>query len=231
MKHKINIPQLTVLLSIIILTHSISSYSNGEKKEIDPPGNNLISEIVSIRESYYRAEKKAGSIEVDFKLRSIYETIYNKQGNKNSFINYKSDGSISSKQLYVYDEKNNLIEDNTYTPYGELSIKTTYKYDSKENMVEEILFEDDYPPLKQIYKYDAAGNLIEKKQYNPEGICWNKILYKYDDRGNMIEENHFDHEDLHIEKKLHKHNDNGNIIEVESHYSEDSSRANACNFR
>lgn len=190
-----------------------------ETKEIKLNKNNLFGEVKSIRESYYRAE----GADADFKLQRVYTTEFNKEANKTSYIQYKLDGSVSSKQLYTYDEKNNLIEDNSYTSYGELFIKTTYKYDNKGNIIEEILFEDNYPPLKQLYKYDDRGNLIEKEQYNPDGFCWNKILYEYNDRGNMVEENHFSSEDLHVEKKLYKYNDNGDIIEVESHYSLDSS--------
>ena len=192
---------------------------NAENKDNDRTKNDLNGKIKSVKESYYRA----GKAEKDFKLRSINESTFNKEGNKTAYIQYTSDGDTISKQLYTYDDKNNLIEDNSYGSYGELSTKTSYTYDSKGNQVEEILFEDGYSPSKELYKYDDSGNMIEKKQYNPEGICWNKIRYKYDETGNMVEENRLAPDDEHIEKKLYKYDDNGNVIEVKSFSSLNSS--------
>lgn len=185
---------------------------NAENNDNNRAKNDLNGKIKSVKESYYRA----GNTEGDFKLRSINETTFNKEGNKTSYIQYTSDGDTISKQLYTYDDKNNLIEDNLYNSYGGLSSNTTYKYDSKGNRVEEILFEEGYSPSKESYKYDDRNNIIEKKQYNPEGICWNKIRYKYDETGKMVEENHLAPDDAHIEKKLYKYDDNGNVIEVQS---------------
>ena len=192
---------------------------NAENNDNNRAKNDLNGKIKSVKESYYRAANTKG----DFKLRSINESTFNKEGNKTAYIQYTSEGDIISKQLYTYDDKNNLIEDNSYGSYGELSTKTTYTYDSKGNRVEEILFEDGFPPLKELYKYDDSVNMIEKKQYNPEGICWNKIVYSYDETGKMVEENRLGPDDAHIEKKLYKYDDNGNVIEVQSLSSLNSS--------
>ena len=110
--------------------------------------------------------------------------IYNKNGNLVEELNC-SDSKYFGKNVYKYDENNNLIEEYVFNSYGNLVEGEFGTY-----------------PCKKIYKYDSQGNLIEYLQYNYEGYLTDgdslyyspsRIVYKYDSNNNLVEEIRYNH--------------------------------------
>ncbi|RYJ50998.1 hypothetical protein DR871_013815 [Flavobacterium petrolei] len=183
------------------------------------------------------------------KIHETY--LYNEIGNKieknNYYTNLESQGELLSRERYKYDESNNLNDDSHYNSDGSLSSKTTYtynenqkeiekkiisnwsnkqefniitkKYDINNNIVEinsdspyyygktkeiftldernNILIEkclsstDGNLLYYKTYKYDIQNNKIEYNSFNEKGLFNYKITYKYDERNNVTEENKY----------------------------------------
>lgn len=193
-----------------------------ENKDNDWAKSNLNGKIMSVKESYYRAGKQPGNTEESFESRSGFETVFNKQGFKTLYTTHESDGRISSKNLYKYDDKNNLIVEEIY--YGnELSFKYLYMYDDKGKLIEKTTLDsDDEPTMRQLYKHNDSGNIIEERHHNNEDVFYKKIVFEYDERNNLTQENHYDADDLHCLKTNFKYDDSGNLIEEDFHSLLDS---------
>lgn len=209
---KTNIYLLT-LLTFICSCNAV----NIENKDNDRVKSNVKGAIRSVRESYFRADKQPGNTEESFESRGGFETVFNAQGYKMSYTAHESDGKISSKILYKYDDKNNLIEEETY--YGdELSSRELYKYDDKDNLIEKTTLDPEGKlTLRQLYKNNDRGNIIEERHHNNEDVLYNKIVFEYDQKNNVTEENHYDADDLHCRKFKYKYDDAGNRIEEDMH--------------
>lgn len=90
------------------------------------------------------------------------EVQYNKQFNRLlSWVNYQND-SLKSKQIYIYNEKLQLIDYSYYDETGKLY----WRYKD--------------------YEYNEQGLLKSEKQYDEKGNLDDKHLYQYDEKGNMI---------------------------------------------
>lgn len=201
------------LLTFLIFNCACSA----ENKDSDWAKSNLNGKIKSVKESHYRAEKQPGNTEENFESRGGFETVFNMQGYKMSYTSHESDGRISSKSLYKYDDKNNLIEEELY--YGdELSFRELYTYDDKSNLIEKTTLDSDGKlSLRQLYKNNDSGNKIEERHHNNEDVFYNKLVFEYDERNNLIEENRYDADDIHCIKINYKYDDTGNMIEEDFH--------------
>ena len=102
-------------------------------------------------------------------------------------------GNLSSKELYKFNERGDVIEAARYNSDGELydlygNAKAIYKYDSNGNEIEEADYNSDGELFwKKNSKYDSKGNQIEWAHYNSDGELRWKIIPKYDSMGNLIE--------------------------------------------
>ena len=206
-----------IYLLALLTFHCACNAGNTDIKYNDWAKSNLKGKIKSVRESYYRAEKQPGNTEKSFESRGGFETVFNTQGYKISYTAHESDGRISSKSLYKYDDKNNLIEEEKY--YGdELSFRELYTYNDKGNLIEKTTLDPDGKlTLRQLYKNNDRGNIIEERHHNNEDVFYNKIVFEYDERNNLTEENHYDADDLHCRKTKYKYDDTGNRIEEDFH--------------
>ena len=188
-----------------------------ETKEIKLNNINLSGEIKSIRELHVRSEKETESTADIFASQGGFETVFNRQRNMVLYLIYEANGSISSKNIYKYDDENNLIEEEIY--YGdELSFRDLYTYNDKGKRIEKTTFDSDGNlSLRQRYVYNDKENVIEERYHNNEDVFYNKIVFEYDDKNNVVEENHYDADDLHCIKINYKYDDNGNMIEEDHH--------------
>lgn len=146
-------------------------------KKYDGKGNWLPDQTIS-----YKYDDIGNLIEVD----TYYNTDgslsgkeffkYDDKGNRTEGKSYKSDGSLSSKSTTKYDVNGNRLEDNYYDAGGNLLNKTIYKYDDSENLVE--MKNDGLLSGKCIYKsyqYDKKGNWIRRMEFKEEAKQPNKI--------------------------------------------------------
>lgn len=97
--------------------------------------------------------------------QEIYE--YDNTGNLISRKVLKSDGTITSINLYKYDDKKNILEEQTsYENSISLFSKVSNNYDNENNLIEEKHFNND-GGLSYISKYefefDNFGNWIKRK--------------------------------------------------------------------
>jgi len=96
-----------------------------------------------------------------------------------------------TQNTFIYDDKDNNIEQNSLRSDGSILSKSIIKYDDLGKMTEKNDYDGNYR-LKSIYsyKYDAKGNKILETQYS-EGKFIDSTNWKYDETNNIMEENHF----------------------------------------
>jgi len=131
----------------------------------------------------------------------------------------------TSKSIYKYDNKRNIVEELKYYSDGSLRSKSIYKikYNDKGNKVEEGLFRinkktlrtNDTPVWKHIYAYiyDQKGNIIEVIRYNKNKQM--DHIIRYDSKGNIIEYVNYNFVGPSCTKirTTFKYDNNGNLIE------------------
>lgn len=246
------IKQIIVVLTIVTFSFLIGSCSIG-KKENDWTELKLNGKVKSIKEISYEAVYRFGEI-AKGKKKGIPNSyindkylLFNQKGNKIEEIEYKSDGSIKSKRLYNYDDKNYLIGKNSNKSDGSNFSKSTYTYNEKGKLIENITDSLDFR-TKTIFKYDNRNNLIdkswyskngslsgkytykyntkdyktEKNSYSREGNLKSNKKYKYDSKNNLVEENKYDSKGSHSRRTRYTYNEKGYLIEVKSYHSDGS---------
>ncbi len=146
-------------------------------------------------------------------------TNYDKNGNPVQVINYRPDGSVSSRHEYKFDKLNRKIEYSQFqVPMGakelKLTFKQTFSYDDKGNKRAELGFDGkttyritysyiNGDKQKEIVKYNAANSIEERwafeheqnlstvTVYKPSTKVDRKIVRKYDSHSNLIDETNF----------------------------------------
>ncbi len=87
-------------------------------------------------------------------------------------------------------KKSYLIEENTYNSDGSLSNRSSFKYDDKGNKIEVNLYNSDKSlNLTSVYKYNVEGDVIEENTYNVDGSINFKYFQKYiySNNGNWLQ--------------------------------------------
>jgi hypothetical protein len=140
----------------------------------------------------YKYDEKNNKIEEAYsdKNNHVYlkcKTKYNPNGKKKEYFLHDTNDVVYSHNVYIYNEKNYLIEEVDKIKDSVEFMKVTYKYDNMGNMIDHITLRFGKFFGRTIYKYDNKRNLIEYKYFqNRDSVGWGKS-YKYDDQGNKIE--------------------------------------------
>lgn len=115
---------------------------------------------------------------------------YDTNGYLSEEIKYKSDGSVSSKYIYVNDKNGNWIESQTEKP-GEKTMKTnkSYKYDSNGNLIQIKWNHGEDIWVISDYTYDEKGNRIKWIDTGADGVL-STITSRFDDKGNETDQFH-----------------------------------------
>lgn len=182
---------------------------------------------------------------VDSKGTISVVTNYDKSGNPVEVLNYKQDGSVSSRHEYKYDKQNRKVEYNQFqVPMGgsqiKLTFKQTFSYDEKGNKKVELGYDGktqyritysyfDDGKQKEIVKY-GVSNAIEEKWtfehkgnattvmvYKPAGKLEKKIVRKYDDKGNLIDETNYSSQEKELGRTTFEFLTNG-LMKAKSEY-------------
>ena len=103
---------------------------------------------------------------------------------ENTFYNY--DGSMSSKDIYEYNEKEQLIKQTKYSD-GKLESYSIEEYDSNGNQTKTAYY-DASSKLDYYFVYvnDSNGNRLKQTEYDSKNVALEYIDYKYDANNKCI---------------------------------------------
>ncbi len=217
---------------IVILTFSIINflslgYSYGQADN-DRGEMNLQGNVKSLSTTTYEIVNIFGKISKGEPFsESSPETIYfNKSGYETMLIKYYSNGTISSKQSFTYNNQNKIVEENYYND-NSLESKILHIFDNNGHKFETTSYYGDGSlKYKKVYTNDFKGNLIEENHYNSDGELSARTVYKYDYNGNQIERsktvNVKSGNNVVKTQNLYKYDLNGNMIES-AMYKQDGS--------
>ncbi len=102
---------------------------------------------------------------------------------------FESNGAMTEKRLYKYDNAGNNVEMEFYNRNGELMQRYLYKYDNRGNRIEWRFYDaDEFLVMLTTYYYDDHDNLIEVSSFNyDEHLNWkHSYVYEYDEDDNWV---------------------------------------------
>lgn len=226
----INVKSFTLIISFALLLFSCNTNETGilkkEKKQNDWAILKLKGNVKSLTETSYCGETKPETI-AKGSFVEMKRYVFNTAGNIIEKYRYKSDGTLLTKTINTYDEKNNIVEKNRYNSVDSPLTKTVYTYDDKGNNIEENEYNADGSLWqRRIFKYDDKGNLIEKNRYNSFGsLLARKTTFKYDGLGNKTEETRYNEDKSLLACYTSKYDDKGNRI-AQTEYCANEIRTN-----
>jgi hypothetical protein len=177
-----------------IYEHTKYIYKNGMKIE-------MIRKRISTSKTQkivYNYDSKGNNTEIinhgwDGYLFSIKKYEYDDNGKKTKMEEHSYyKGQPRGKDIHVYDDRGNMIEERNITSDGTLMGKREYSYNKSNNIITEKGYKGNELSVVWKYSYNNKGNLEEFIQYlGPEdkGIIdqHNKYEYLFDKEGNWIE--------------------------------------------
>ncbi len=99
---------------------------------------------------------------------------------------YFNDGSLDAKFTYQYNSKNIICEIGVDS-YENIFSKEDYIYDSNDFLIESNYYENgNYKIYNKKYTNNSKGLVIEENEYNPNGQLNCKFIYTYDENDNPI---------------------------------------------
>jgi len=115
---------------------------------------------------------------------------FDQKGNSIEFFGYRSDGSLDTHVVKIYDEQGNKIEElNKYFTYGK-EVTYKYKYDEQGNTTEYTSYNTDAElVIRQTFSYNQHGNQITQSNYDVNTnfiTSQTRCDYEYDKYSNWI---------------------------------------------
>jgi len=231
-------------LSLTILTLigclAVFAQSQNDEKDRIRYSNSKVSKLTQWTYKYTKGK-------VNPKGYITSESKFDEKGNAVEIINYKSNGKISTKLLYKYDDKNNKIEYQKFQKFEdkpdiELTYKQNFTYDDKGNKKLEVGFdgiinyriEFNYLPdgkLKGITKFNPDNSVAEKWESTFNGniqtinvfkrgtILDYSLIKKTDSKNNIIEETRNDAKGKEQSRIITEYDANNNISSTSEYYS------------
>jgi hypothetical protein len=175
------------------------------------------------------------------------ETTYDKNGNVIEVVNYRSDGDISSRLLYKYNNQNQRIEYLMYQKEKEakelkLSYKQSFHYNESGSKTHEVVFDGiagyrityAYNPdgsNKEIVKFSSTNTVAEKwvysyvgqnqeiKIYNADNQLISTVQKKVDSKGNILEEVKIGPNGKEQKRTTNVYDDRSRVVEMAEYYS------------
>ena len=174
-------------------------------------------------------------------------TQYDKNGNAIEIQNFRSNGSVSSRMLYKYNDANQRIEYAMYQDPDRQKLKLTYKqtihYDKDGIKTQEAIFDGAtgyrinykyYPngKLNEIVKMDMRGKVEERWVYaykdnvheisifKPDKVLSSRMIKKTDANENLISDIRLDSKGNEFKKTEQEFDANDNLIFKTEYFSE-----------
>lgn len=140
---------------------------------------------------------------------------YDEKGNliEANYYDLKTN-SVFSKDQRVYDDRGNMIEITFFDRNGEINGKYNYKYDSLNNEIEKNTFWKGKFDGKVVTAYDYEKMIVTVSFYRYDGVLRSSHSYKIDKKGNHVEDYNADGNIT--EKSTITYDENGNIIKEHS---------------
>lgn len=207
---------------------SFSFDENWKKQKAEFEYDNLSNRIRS--KSYDSNGKLLNHSEFKYKYDHkghIIEDQWTETGS--AIVNNSREFKITSK----YDESGNKTESRIINANGEVSSKNIYKYNDNNQLIEEsFVFPENIESQKEVYRYDILGNRALQEHYN-KGKLYSKINWIYDSKHNLIEVTEYEKkgdELKFVSRSSFKYDDHGNQIE-ESTSNEKGELLSSVNYR
>jgi hypothetical protein len=136
-------------------------------------------------------------------------------GNNTEYLNTKVDGSIICQIITKYNFKG-ILKEMTMVQYNDyVETGSTFKYDEKGNEIKQLLlFSGDTITIEFMNKYDIKGNLIERIEGKSK-ISLDTMFYAYiyDTNNNLIMRDKCFTGKVLLEKETYKYDIDGNMTE------------------
>lgn len=190
-----NTTYFIIIITLIFVECTVDNSKNRQEKinsktNLKEVQSRLV--IKRITETTYDGIDKFGEIlKRDMKLASI--TYNNEKGKMIECSNTNFISNQKSKNIYKYDDKNNLISYDTFDSNGNLDSKGVYKNDDKGYITEVNVYNSTGTLItKSKFKTDNQGNIIESNIYNSNGNLMNKIISKFDEKNQEMQKYFYD---------------------------------------
>ncbi len=227
------------IVLILLLSQTLSAQTKNEEKERVRIAESNVKAVTQWTHRYTQGEPNP-------KGYKTTETSYDKSGNPIEIINYRSNGEISSRLIYKYNNDNLRTEyimyQKLYKPDYEVSYKQSVHYNNKGIKTVEVIFDGatgyrvtyDYFPndnLKEIVKYGIGNKVDERWVYTYDGNnqqiniyipdkTLSAIVYKkLDSNGNLLEEKRVGADGKELKKTISKYDLKGREIEASEYFS------------
>ena len=180
------IPQKPPTPHVIPLSSAVAIQLNTRTDDLRGPIRTLRTEVALF------INKSGTWVEGPHRLIFIYS--YDVKGNRTETTYYSEDGSpgFQYKSVPAYDASGKLREIASLdTNSTHSSSKVVYLYDVRGNLVEGAFYENGKPTgAKETYIYDADGNLLERSYYDKGMSPIRRDAFEYA-RGKKTEERHY----------------------------------------
>jgi len=227
------------LLLFILLPSILIGQIRDQEKERQRIANSKIKTVIQWTHRYTQGKPNPTGYKTS-------ETHYDKLGNPIEIINYRSNGEMSSRLLYSYNQQNMRTEYMMYQkvnqPQLELSYKQTFHYNNKGLKTHEIVFDggagyriiNNYYPddrIKEIIKYGTGNKIEEKWEYTyfdnsqeikifiPDNNLSATVRKIFDSKGNLIEEIRFDAKGNELKKNAYTYDNKSRMVQMAEFYS------------
>ncbi|MBA3283991.1 MAG: hypothetical protein H0U27_02875 [Nitrosopumilus sp.] len=126
---------------------------------------------------YYSAKIEHEGTVLSKGLKTKYQ--YNNTGLKISETIYSKDSSTLIFTTFVYDSKNNIIEQVSENKGSSIFRKNYFKYDDQNNIIEEVFFVNNFKKGINFHRYNKLNYKIESKYFTlyDDAITLTKVIH------------------------------------------------------
>jgi hypothetical protein len=129
-------------------------------------------------------------------------------------VRYNSQGESVNKQLFYYDESDNLVKKDLYGGTDKIVSTYLYDYDQFGNKIEESLLRaGEYLDYLHVFTYDEAHNVVKEEYYGKERELTGYLICFYDDENRMVKKCMFDQDSNVIQNNIFEYNVDGQLVE------------------
>jgi len=102
-----------------------------------------------------------------------------------------SDGSLSYKTVFTYNDNHNLITEQSLNSDNEPIKEIRYSYNERGRLLKADYPKDETFYTQFTYEYDEKDNLVLEQTYNSDNTLDTKSTFTYNEKDQLIEENWF----------------------------------------
>lgn len=227
-----------VICLSLLLTGFLSEVMGQQPLDYHKSQKGLFGKVQLMTEKRFKANESNAEI-VKGSLHGQDTFSYNKSGFLQA-CTYSNGDELIRRDVNLYDDRGNRIEESRYDSNGELVYKNTYQYDLRGNQVEKVVHDyrgkpefrintlyNEHGDVLKITKtyislpapaktlvensYDDQGRLIEERMSNLTGPV--RIVHRYDKAGNKIESGMYASKKRMLERETYMYDEKGRMTE------------------